>query len=523
MRSAEKTDVVIVGSGAAGSVYAALLAEAGKNVVVLERGPARKLKDLYSSQIWARRLKWGAPHVLDEGRDSIWHNFNAGHGYGGAAVHHFGIWPRYHPEDLRERTLYGKGRDWPLDYEQLQPYYDQVQAEVGLSGDAEQEIWRPPGAPYPLPPLPVFQQGRLLARGFAALDLPTAPIPAAILSRPYKGRPACLYDAWCDAGCPTGALANPLVEYLPRALKAGAALQPDSHATRVLLDASGERAAGVEYFDGKGERREQPADLVVLAAFPVENARLLLNSAAGKHATGLGNASGLVGRCLMTHPAVNIFGLFKEETRCWEGVTGGQLFSQHAFAKDQSKEAFGSRQWVLGLGLKPNDLLGVAMSRADLFGAELHRFMKRGSRHLGAMIGSCENLPEETNRVELASQRDRFGMPLARAVFDAGDNSRALWRQAAAEGLKIFKAAGATETWHSPPVGQHVLGGTLMGKDPATSVVNEYAQLHDAPNVVIGGPGVFPTSSAVNPTFTVHALAMRSARRLASHWPQFVR
>ena len=139
------------------------------------------------------------------------------------------------------------------------------------------------------------------------------------------------------------------------------------------------------------------------------------------------------------------------------------------------------------------------------------------------MIGSCESLPEETNRVELAPQRDRFGMPLARAVFDAGDNGRALWRQAVDEGLKIFRAAGATEVWHSPPVGQHVLGGTLMGKDPSSSVVNERAQLHDAPNVVIGGPGVFPTSSAVNPTFTVHALAMRSARRLASHWPQFVR
>ena len=94
----DKVDVVVVGSGAAGSVFAAQLAESGKSVLVLERGHARKLTDLYSSQIWARRLKWAAPETIQGGPDSIWVNFNSGHGYGGAAIHHYAVWPRLHEE-----------------------------------------------------------------------------------------------------------------------------------------------------------------------------------------------------------------------------------------------------------------------------------------------------------------------------------------------------------------------------------------------------------------------------------------
>ena len=522
MRKAEKVDVVIVGCGAAGSVYAAIFAEAGKRVLALEKGPGRKLTDLYSSQIWARRLKWGAPHVFEEGKDSIWYNFNAGHGYGGAAIHHYGVWPRYHPEDLQERTLYGKGLDWPVEYDQIRPYYDQVQEDVGMSGDAEKEIWRPPGAPYPLPPLPVFEHGNILAKGFTALDMHTSPIPVAILSQDYKGRPACIYDSWCDAGCPTGALANPLVEYFPRATQAGAVMQSDSYVSRVLLDRQGTRATGVEYYDGKGERHEQPADAVVIAAFTVENSRILLNSANDKHAGGLGNSSGALGQYLMSHPAVTIFGMFKEDTHCYLGITGGQLFNQDPFAKEKNKDAFGSRQWEIGLGTKPNDLLGIAMSRADLFGDDLHKFVKQGSRHLGVMVGVCECLPDKTNRIELSNKQDKFGMPLARVTFNLDDNGRGLWHQAAKEGLEIFKAAGATEAWHSPPGGQHIMGGTIMGKDRETSVTNEYAQLHDVPNVIIGGPSVFPTASCVNSTFMAHAVAMRSAQHIAKHWNQLI-
>ncbi len=521
MKANEKVDAVIVGSGAASSVYAALLAEAGKSVVVLEKGTARKLEDLYSSQIWARRLKWASPHMVEDSRDSIWYNFNAGHGYGGAAIHHYGVWPRYHPEDMKEFSLYGKALDWPFEYDVLRPWYDRVQSDVGMSGDAEKEIWRPAGDPYPLPPVLVSNHGNVLAKGFAAMDMHTSPIPIAVLSQPYKGRQACIWDGWCDAGCPTGALANPLVVYFPRALKAGLVMKSDSHVTRVLTDLKGERATGVEYFDSDGNRHEQLAALVVLGAFTIENPRILLNSATTRHESGLANSSGMVGKYLMSHPSVTVFGMFDEEMQNYLGTTGGQLFNQDRFPKE--KGAFGSQQWEIALALKPNDLLGIAMSRADLFGDELHEFMREASRGMSSMVAVIEDLPLAENRIELADQKDKYGMRLAKAIHSWHPETRKLWDDTAKEGMQIVKAAGAKDAWHSPPGGQHIMGGTIMGLDPASSVTNENAQCHDIPNLVLGGGGIFPTSSCVNSTYTIHAMAMKSAQHLVENWGTIIK
>jgi choline dehydrogenase-like flavoprotein len=453
------------------------------------------------------------------GKDSIWFNFNAGHGYGGAAMHHYGVWPRFHAEDFREHSLYGRGLDWPFEYEQLRPYYDEVQRDVGLSGDAAKEIWRPPGDAYQLPPVLVSNHGRVLARGFDALHLHTSPIPMAVLSRPYMGRPACLWDGWCDAGCPIGALANPLVVYLARALKAGARLQADARVARVLTDSAGRRATGVEYYTPTGEKVIQPAAAVVLCAFTVENSRILLNSGNAAHPKGLANSSGLVGHYLMVHPAVSIFGMFTEDMQNYLGATGGQLLCQEPFAKQSDAGgAFGSRQWEIALALKPNDLLGIAMSKPGIFGEELHEFMREGARHMGSMVGVCEDQPLLENRIELASEKDSVGMPLARVVYSASADGLKLWQSASAQGVEIFKAAGARDAWHGPRAGQHIMGGTILGIDPAASVLNPVAQSHDVPNLFVGGPGVFPTGSAVNSTFTAHAVAMKSARFLAGNW-----
>jgi choline dehydrogenase-like flavoprotein len=518
----DPVDAIVVGSGAAGSNMAARLSEGGKRVLILEAGPARKAADLISSTLYARRVKWTGPPVVDEGKNPVGFVFNASFGTGGAALHHYAVWPRLHAEDFDMRSRHERGLDWPLKYADLAPYYDQIQQEAGVSGDAAKEIWRPAGAPYPMPGVPVFPQGAAIARGFAKLGKSVAPLPIAVTTTNYQGRAQCLWDGWCDSGCPIGALANPLTIHLPRAATAGAKLVNDAAVTKVLTSDDGTRAIGVEVAMKDGSRHTVHAKLIVLAAFSVENPRLLLASANGKHRLGLGNSGGLVGRYIMTHAAGLVYGLFDEETHPYMGAFGGQLVNQDSYPKitHRNSGAFGSYQWMIAQAVKPNDLLGISTTRADLFGPALHQFMKRATRGFAGMTAVVEDLPVADNRVTLTTQKDTNGVPIARVTHDTHPESVSLWKASLAEGKAVMTAAGAGEVWTGPPGSMHIMGGTVMGTSAANSVTNGYGQLHDITNLVIAGPGLFPTSGGVNPTFTVHALAARSAQRLLATWQQ---
>lgn len=516
--TSEKIDAVIVGSGASGSLLAAKLAQAGKQVRILEVGPERTAADLYSSQIWARRLKWSGPRVESEGPHPINVVFGHGWGTGGSALHHYACWFRLHPEDFTVRSTFGVGLDWPISYDTLRPYYDRIQKEVGVSGDAQQEVWRPPGEPYPMPPLQTFAQAQLIARGFAKLGLPTAPLPMAINSVEYHGRPPCAYEGWCDCGCPLMALANPLAVYLTQAREAGAVVTHHAYGTRVLTDEKGERATAVEYFDAEGKRHVQEASVVMLASSALQNPRILLNSATTRKPAGLANSSGAVGRHMMTHIAGNAFGLFNEPTENYRGVTGGQLVCQQNYPKDRRKGFLASSQWLIANALKPNDLLGIGNSRPDLFGDALHKFLETASQHLATMtfVGENRSLPE--NRLVLSSNKDAFGFPLARVTHRFADDDLQCFKTGMEQGKAIMKAAGAYEAWSNGPVSMHDLGGTVMGTKPSNSVVNSYGQTHDLINLFVAGPGIFPTSGAVNPTFSIHAVTLRAADYILEHW-----
>ncbi len=515
----EKVDVAIVGAGAAGLLLAAKLSEAGKKVVVLEQGPAFKLDDLISSGIWGRRLKWGGAPVVSEGHDPLVYNFGAGWGIGGAALHQFATWPRLHPEDFRMKSECGRGLDWPISYDDLRPYYDRIQREVGLSGDHTAEVWRPTGDPYPMPPLKTYRHVHRLVEGFKKLGIRTAPSPAAINSTEYNNRPACIYDGWCHAGCPTGALGNPQVTYLPRAVKAGATIRTQSSVTRVVMDPNRSRATGVEYYDQQKQRQIQPADVVVLAAFAAHNPRILFNSATDKHPNGLANSSGLLGRYIMAHPLASIWGLFDEDVENHMGLSGALLISQDDYPKNGRKEAFGSYMWLIGIAQKPNDILGVANAKVPIFGAALHDFMKKAARGLAQIQAQGEELPDAENRVVLSERKDELGLPLARIVHSMSPDTTKLFHHTVELGLRIMQATRATESWAGPsPNFAHMCGGTIMGKTADDSVTDSFGRTHDVANLFLAGTGLFPTEGAVNPTFTLHAVTLRAADYMTAHW-----
>src|SRR6202048_5189361 len=275
----EKVDVVIVGAGASGSVFAAVLAQAGKKVVVLEQGPDWQPSDLISSDLWGRRIKPASGPFLLEGKNPFGYVYQAGWGAGGAALHYFANFPRLMPSDFKIKSEHGRALDWPISYQDVAPYWDKVADDVGVSGDAKaEEVWRPAGKPYPMPPMKTFAGGAAWKKAFDKLGMRLTPAAVGINSTEYKGRPACIYDGWCHVGCPIGALSNPLVTYLGDARKAGAEVRAWSTVTRVLVNDKGDRVTGVEYYDAKKERQVQEASVVVLAAWAAQNPRLMLCS-----------------------------------------------------------------------------------------------------------------------------------------------------------------------------------------------------------------------------------------------------
>jgi choline dehydrogenase-like flavoprotein len=521
MATNEKVDVAVVGAGASGSVYAAVMAKQGKKVVVLEQGPDWQLSDLISSDIWGRRVKPASSPFILEGKNPVSYGFQGGWGVGGAALHYFANFPRLLPNDFKIKSEHNRAHDWPVSYEDVAPYYDKVARDLGVSGDAKaEEVWRPAGEPYPMPPMKTFRNGQVWLKGFEAVGIRMVPAAVGMNSTEYNGRPACIYDGWCHVGCPIGALANPLVTYLADARKASAEVRPWSMVTRVLTNSQGTRVTGVEYYDQKNERQVQEASVVVLAAWAAQIPRILLNSATGKHEKGLANSNGLVGKYMMTHFISGTLAIFDENVEAHMGTTGAQYMSYDRYDKTSHKEGFGSSFIVAGFAQKTSGIGGFANARLDLFGADLHSFMKRAARGLTRFGAFGEELPNVENRIELVSDKDEFGMPLAKIIHSYDKDAEAVWNANFEEGLKIGKATNAKEVWSArgnmPTI--HLMGGTIMGTGAGDSVVNSYGQAHEIPNLYVAGPGIFATAGASNPTYTIFALSLRGAEQLAATW-----
>jgi hypothetical protein len=259
--------------------------------------------------------------------------------------------------------------------------------------------------------------------------------------------------------------------------------------------------------------------VVVLAAWSAQNPRILLNSATDRHPKGLGNKNGLVGKYMMCHFASGTWALFDEDMQNHMGTTGAQFMSYDRYGKTAHQEkaqgAFGSTFIVAGSALKTSDLGGFANARLDLFGPELHAFMKRAARGLTRINAFGEALPNAENRVELAAEKDVFGLPIGRLVHSYDEAAAALWNANFEEGLRIAKAAGAQEAWSArgamPTI--HLMGGSIMGTGAANSVVDSYGRSHEVPPNLGSRAGHLRDEPA--PRTRLHHLRAFAARRRA--------
>jgi len=222
----------------------------------------------------------------------------------------------------------------------------------------------------------------------------------------------------------------------------------------------------------------------------------------------------------MTHFSSGTFAIFDEDVENHMGTTGAQYMSYDRYGKTSHKAGFGSSFIIAGAALKTSGLGGFANARLDLFGADLQAFMKRAARGFTRIAAFGEELPNIENRIELVSDKDEFGMPLAKIIHNYDEDAEAVWNANFEEGLAIAKATNAKDVWSArgnmPTI--HLMGGTIMGTGAGDSVVNSYGQTHEIPNLYIAGPGIFATAGASNPTYTIFALSLRGAEQLAAEW-----
>lgn len=509
---ADGADVCIVGAGAAGGVLAYELAKAGLRVVVLEAGPFwDPQRDFASDELEMQRLAWQETRLV-AGNDPLrlGHN-NSGRGVGGGTVHFTGVFLRFHESDFMTKTIDGVGEDWPITYRDLAPYYDKIEREIAVSGPSHFP-WGAFQGSYPYPVRePISANAQLFREGCDKLGIESVVAPLAILSAPFDGRPPCINRGFCNQGCMPNAKYSGLIHHIPKAIAEGAEVLSDCMVTEILM--AGDRVSGV-LFSHNGLMHRQMARVVILAGFVVETPRLLFNSATSRFPDGLANSSGWVGKAIMPHSSHDVYGRLPEEVRLYKG-TPVLALTQHFYETDRER-GFARGYTLSAHGARPVSMAGaIATEREDqtfLWGKQLRETMLDYNMY-GRITLVGEVLPHPDNAVTLSGEKDEYGMPVPKVTFSYQENDRKLYQHAIGQMNRIMEAMGGKPE-HVVSDTAHLMGGCRMGNDPAQSVVNEFGQSHDIPNLFIAGASTFVTSGGSNPTNTVMALAARTADKL---------
>ncbi len=501
----DEVDLVIVGCGAGGSTLLQRLARAGWKVVALDAGPFWDPDaDWVSDEAGSHRLYWTEPRVI-AGDDPVpLGSNNSGRGVGGSMVHYAGYTPRLHPSDFRTASCDGVGADWPISYDDLEPYYRAIEDELPVSG----EDW-PWGHPhrYRYSPQPVGGNGEIFRRGAAAIGLDVRVGPVAIANGRFGNRPHCIYRGFCLQGCKVNAKASPLITHIPDALAHGAEVRANCTVTRVDVGSDG-MATGVVYYAG-GVEHFQRARMVAVAGYSIETPRLLLLSASNRFPDGLGNDHGQVGHYVMVQGAPQTAGRFAEEIRMYKAPPP-EVSSEQYYETDPAKD------YKRGFSIQNVSPLPITWAEhvaAQGHWGEVLREYMRDYVHWSTLGALCEFLPRYENRVTLAEETDNLGLPVARFTYSQCDNDNKLMKSAQAVMEDLLKAAGAEEVMTIDRFA-HLVGGCRMADDPKEGVVDRDQRTFAVPNLYLTDGSVLPTQGAANPALTIMALAARCADRL---------
>jgi len=532
-KAAETVDFAVVGTGAAGGVIARELSTAGFSVLAFEQGPRLSPADFEHDELKYFFLNGltldpaVSPQSFRKTASEV-AKVPAGPSpalyarlVGGSSNHFTANYWRFHEVDFRERSVLGAipgtgFADWPISYQELEPYYTKVEWEVGVSGLAHASPFDPPRSkPYPMPPMPVKSSGVLFEQGARKLGLHPFPAPLAVASQPFRGRPACVHCGFCMGfGCEARAKSSALYTMIPEAEATGnCEVRTASFVFRIATDSAG-RATGVNYFDLDKREHFQKARAVVVSANGAETPRLLLNSASSRHPQGLANSSGLVGKYLMFNQGASAHAMFEHELNEYKSVQVTRLL--HDFYEVDPKRGFYGGGGI-DARINPQPALWAMSEGGDLprWGAALKTRIEGFSRSMVA-AGHSTSLAVATNSVSIDPKlKDAWGVPALRVTYQDHPDDLKFARWLQERQVEIMQAAGARHVWRDDvaevETAVHLLGTARMGDDAATSVIDKYHRAHDVPNLFVCDGSSFVTSGRGQPTMTIQALAFRAA------------
>lgn len=533
-RPSDTVDFVIVGSGGAGGIMAKELSTAGFTVVVLEQGPRltetqfdhdefgtfmqSKLANNPATQPQTFRA---TPQETAKQQQALIY----GRLVGGSNAHFTANFWRLRPSDFTEASrlggVTGTGLvDWPIGYDDLEPYYTKAEWELGVSG--EKGPFDPPRSKdYPMPPLPVKSSGVLMEKGARAVGLHPEPTPMAINSRFYNGRPACQHCGFClFFMCEFRSKSTSMATMLPIAEATGKCeIRPNSYVAKVEMGRDG-RATGVSYFDEKKQLQLQKAKAVVLCANGAETPKLLLNSATSRFANGLANSSGVVGKHLMFNTYYGVNAQFAEPLNEYKSVQNTRMVLDF-YESDPARGFYGGGGIDSRFGKYPITFaLGGLPPGSPTWGEGYARALAQ--QFTRSMFFGCHgtSLPLEANSVTLdPTLKDAWGLSCMRVTYKDHPDDLKNAAFLVSKATQIAEAAGALKHWPDPIEPQnnsvHLLGTCRMGKDPKTSVIDIDHRTHDVKNLFICDGSSLVTSTRGQPTATILALAFRAGERIA--------